>query len=75
MAPAPSSDGPAADAGLKDEDIITAIDGQAIDRQHPLDLLLLTFAPGDVIALTVLRDGTSTSMDLTLGTRPAEMSR
>ena len=43
--------------------------------QHPLDLLLLSHAPGDVIALTVLRDGASTSMDLTLGTRPAEISQ
>jgi serine protease Do len=67
--------GPAATAGLKDGDIITAIDGQTIDAQHPLDLVLLSHAPGDVIALTVLRDGTSTSMDLTLGTRPAEISQ
>jgi S1-C subfamily serine protease len=63
---------PAAAAGLKADDIITAIDGQAIDREHPLDLLLLTHAPGDTVTLTVLRDGTSQSIDVTLGTRPAE---
>jgi S1-C subfamily serine protease len=63
---------PAADAGLKAEDIITAIDGQAIDRQHPLDLVLLTHAPGDTVTLTVLRDGTSQSIEVTLGTRPAD---
>jgi S1-C subfamily serine protease len=65
-------DSPAADAGLQAEDIITAIDGQAIDRQHPLDLLLLTHAPGDTVTLTVLRDGTSQSIEVTLGTRPAD---
>ena len=50
-------DGPAAKAGLKDGDIITAIDGQTIDAAHPLDLVLLTHAPGDKVTLTVLRDG------------------
>jgi S1-C subfamily serine protease len=66
------ADSPAATAGLKAEDIITAIDGQAIDQEHPLDLVLLTHAPGDTVTLTVLRDGASQSIDLTLGTRPAE---
>ncbi len=64
-------DGPAAKAGLKDGDIITAIDDQTIDAAHPLDLVLLTHAPGDKVTLTVLRDGASTSIDVTLGTRPA----
>ncbi len=63
---------PAAAAGLQAEDVITAIDGQAIDREHPLDLVLLTHAPGDTVSLTVLRDGASQSIDVTLGTRPAE---
>ena len=66
------ADSPAADAGLKAEDIITAIDGQAIDREHPLDLVLLTHAPGDTVTLTVLRDGASQSIEVTLGTRPAD---
>ncbi len=68
-------DGPAAKAGLKDGDIITAIDGQTIDAEHPLDLVLLTHAPGDKVTLTVLRDGASTSVDVTLGTRPAQISQ
>jgi S1-C subfamily serine protease len=66
------ADSPAADAGLQAEDIITAIDGQAIDREHPLDLVLLTHAPGDTVTLTVLRDGASQSIEVTLGTRPAD---
>ncbi len=64
-------DGPAAKAGLKDGDIITAIGDQTIDAAHPLDLVLLTHAPGEKVTLTVLRDGASTSIDVTLGTRPA----
>jgi S1-C subfamily serine protease len=69
------ADGPAAKAGLKDGDIITAIAGQAIDQAHPLDLVLLSHAPGDVVTLTVLRDGASTSVDVTLGTRPADLGQ
>jgi serine protease Do len=65
-------DGPASKAGLKDGDIITAIAGQAIDAAHPLDLVLLTHAPGETVTLTVLRDGATQSIDLTLGTRPAQ---
>ncbi len=68
-------DGPAAKASLKDGDVITAIDGQTIDAEHPLDLVLLTHAPGDKVTLTVLRDGASTSVDVTLGTRPAQISQ
>ena len=40
--------------------------------EHPLDLVLLTHAPGDTVTLTVLRDGASQSIELTLGTRPAD---
>jgi S1-C subfamily serine protease len=66
------ADSPAADAGLQAEDIITTVEGQQIDREHPLDLVLLTHAPGDTITLSVLRDGATVSVDVTLGTRPAE---
>ncbi len=73
--PAPTpivGDSPADTAGLEDGDIITSIDDQAIDAQHPLDLALLTHKPGDTVTLTVLRDGTTQSIELTLGVRPAE---
>jgi serine protease Do len=66
---------PAEEAGLKVGDIITELGGQAIDQTHPLDLVLLEHAPGDKVALTVLRDGTSMSVDVTLGTRPANLGQ
>ena len=62
---------PAKDAGLKDGDIITALDGIAVDREHPLDLLLLQHNPRDKVSLTVLRGDKTITVDLTLGTRPA----
>jgi 2-alkenal reductase len=65
------ADGPAAKAGLKDGDIITAVDGQNIDESHPLDLVLLAHKPGDQITLTVDRNGKSVTLTATLGERPA----
>jgi serine protease Do len=63
--------GPAAQAGLQDGDIITAIDGQAIDAEHQLDVMLLQHEPGDTVTLDVLRNGATQQIQLTLGTRPA----
>jgi S1-C subfamily serine protease len=62
---------PAAAAGLKDGDIIIAVEGTAIDADHPLDDILTQFAPGRTVALEVLRDGQKQTLTLTLGTRPA----
>jgi S1-C subfamily serine protease len=64
--------GPADQAGLQDGDIITAIEGQRIDGQHPVDLVLAAHEPGDTVTLDVLRDGQPMTVELTLGERPAE---
>jgi S1-C subfamily serine protease len=65
------ADGPAAKAGLQAGDIITAIDGTKLDASHPLDLVLSTYAPGQTVTFDVLRDGQTTNVSVTLGTRPA----
>ena len=62
---------PAAQAGLQAGDIITAVDGTALDATHPLDLVMSQHAPGDTVRLDVLRNGQSTTVSITLGTRPA----
>ena len=64
--------GPADKAGLKAGDIITAVNGQALDAQHPLDLVMSQLAPGQTASLTVLRDGATITIDVALGTRPSE---
>jgi S1-C subfamily serine protease len=69
--PAVQPNTPAAEAGLRDGDIITKINGQAIDGEHPLDATLSQFAPDDTISLEVLRDGQTITVALTLGERPA----
>ncbi|HJW21017.1 MAG TPA: trypsin-like peptidase domain-containing protein [Candidatus Limnocylindrales bacterium] len=63
--------GPAEAAGLKEGDVITAVESQALDAEHPLDLVLSGYAPGQTINLTVLRGSSTLTIKLTLGTRPA----
>ncbi len=66
------ADGPSAKAGLQTGDVITELDGQKIDAQHTLLDLLYGHKPGDVVALTVERNGTASTMQVTLGERPPE---
>src|SRR6188472_535231 len=66
-------DSPAADAGLKDGDVILSINGIQIDQEHPLDALLVQFKPDDTVKLDVLRDGTQLTLEVTLGTRPGNL--
>jgi 2-alkenal reductase len=67
-------DSPAAAAGLREGDIITAIDDQRIDSTHPLDDILAQYKPAgqDPLAISVLRGGTPIELTLYLGTRNAD---
>lgn len=62
---------PADKAGLKQRDIITAIDDTKIDQTHSLSSLLGTHQPGDKVKLTVVRDGKTLHINATLGTLPS----
>jgi S1-C subfamily serine protease len=65
--------GPAADAGLEAGDVITAIDGQEIDTDHPfINELVFGHKPGDKVTLTVDRNGEQLDLSVTLGERPLE---
>jgi len=61
---------PAAKAGLKNDDIITAVDGQKLGSDVSLRGVLLQHKPGDTVKLEVLRDGKTLTLDVTLATRP-----
>jgi S1-C subfamily serine protease len=67
-------DSPADKAGLKAGDIITSIDGHRIDAASGLDDVLSLFKSGDTLTLEVLRDGQTTALTITLGTRPADLN-
>jgi S1-C subfamily serine protease len=69
--PAVVAGSPADKAGVKDGDIVTSIEGQAIDGDHPLDAVLTQFAPGRTVTLGINRDGKTLNLQITLGTRPA----
>lgn len=54
-------------AKLRPGDIITAIDGHAVRTIDDVRASILSLAPGDKITLTVFRDGTEMTVDVTLG--------
>jgi S1-C subfamily serine protease len=67
------ADGPAADAGIEAGDLITAIDGQEIDTDHPfINELIFGHKPGEDVTLTFERNGQSIDLMVTLGERPVE---
>lgn len=59
---------PAGQAGLQEEDVITAINGQKINQEYPFIRALLAHKPGETVTLTILRDGKTMQLKLTLGT-------
>src|SRR5690349_10078557 len=71
--PAIAPGSPAEKAGLKAGDIVLAIEGITVDSEHPLDALLTSYAPGQTVKLTVLRDGRQMDVSVTLGTRPQNL--
>ena len=71
--PAVIAGGPAEKAGIKDGDIITGIEDRTIDGEHPLDLVLAEFEPGQTITIHVLRGTQALDLKVTLGTRPADL--
>ena len=62
---------PAASAGLKAGDVITAIDGNAVATADDLTAKVSAHQPGDKVTLTVTRNGSTLKIDVTLGTRPS----
>jgi serine protease Do len=69
--PSVVADSPAEKAGLKEKDIITKIDNIAIDETHSLTSLLGQHQPGDKVELTVVRDGKTRTVEVTLGSTPS----
>jgi S1-C subfamily serine protease len=60
------ADSPAATAGLLAGDVITAVNGEPVDAERTLRDRMIAYEAGDTVTLTVLRDGESLSIDVTL---------
>ncbi len=65
-------DGPAQRAGLLRGDIVTGLNGQAIDEEHPFINQLLGYRPGQAVTVDILRNGQRLQLQITLGERPAD---
>ncbi len=64
--------GPAAHAGLKTGDVVTAVDGEHVDNARGLIRAVARAAPGSSISLAVLRRGKPNDVPVVVGRRTAE---
>ena len=58
---------PAAEAGLRRFDVVKEVDGQQLEDESTLGRVLSSHSPGDVVTLTVLREGRTFQVRVTLG--------
>ncbi len=81
---------PADDAGLKGStgedtfqlqqvktggDVVIAVDGKPVLQNNDLSELVAAHKPGDNVTLDIIRDGHKESVDVTLGSRPADVNQ
>ncbi len=64
------SGSPAASAGLQEGDIITEVNGQSINSNNTLTSLVDNYSVGTNITLTVIRNGKTISVPITVGAMP-----
>lgn len=60
------SGSPAADAGIRDGDIITAVNDTNVGERGSMSSLIGQYRPGDEVKLTILRDGDMLTVTATL---------
>ena len=65
------SGSPAAEAGLRQGDVVTGVAGSEIESADELQDAVAEREPGDSLELTVERDGETRTVTVELGTRPA----
>jgi Do/DeqQ family serine protease len=59
--------GPAARAGLKENDVIVALNGEPVDEMNQFRIRVSSTAPGSEVTLTILREGREQQVRLRLG--------
>ena len=65
-----NEDTPAAKAGLKEEDVVVAVDGTTISSASGLSRRIAVARPNQKVRLTLYRQGKKRDLTVTLGTRP-----
>ena len=66
------ANGPGARAGLREGDVVTAIDGGEVNDQGGLNYRVGTRSPNDTVRVTVLRDGRTQTLDARVSTLPGD---
>jgi serine protease Do len=68
----PQPDSPAAKAGIKAGDVITAVDGKAVKDSRELARTISVTAPGTTVKLDVMREGAGKTIAVTLAKMPEQ---
>jgi serine protease Do len=61
-----------AKAGLKQGDVVTAVNGQEVNPEETLSYLIANIQPGGIAKLNVIRDGKPIVLTAIVGNRPTE---
>ena len=69
---AAQKDLPAAAAGVKSGDVITAVDGETVADPHDLARRIAALGPKKTVKLSIIRNGSQMTLDVTLGTMPVD---
>lgn len=68
MVTEPQADSPADKAGIRSGDVITAVDGREVDGPKALARLIGEYDPDSKVALSIMRNGERSEIEVTLGT-------
>ncbi|MGG7518532.1 Do family serine endopeptidase [Allorhizobium undicola] len=68
----PQTDSPGAKAGIKQGDVITAVNGEPVKDPRDLARRIASFAPGTKVDVSVWRGGKATSLKVDLGKLPTD---
>ncbi|MDY8107862.1 Do family serine endopeptidase [Fulvimarina sp. 2208YS6-2-32] len=63
----PDTETPASKAGIETGDVITGVDGQAVESPRDLARMIADYNPGATVEIAVFRDGKSETIDVKLG--------
>src|ERR1700722_4267021 len=69
---AAQKDSPAAAAGVKSGDVITTVDGETVADPHDLARRIAALGPKKTAKLSITRNGSPMTLDVTLGSMPAD---